>query len=138
MVSNLPGFNTGGGEWLEFRLDSTYTNQYTCKSNKIESHLPVNYVNLLLASLSSHAKERNDGIKDTEHLLLLCPSFNILRRDLLAGVSNLLRPFPQSNSFSNSALIQLLLYGNKDLSEDIDKDILQLTLNFIHRSGRFG
>ena len=45
---------TGGGEWLEFRLDSTYTNQYTCKSNKIQSHLPVNYVNLLLAFLSSH------------------------------------------------------------------------------------
>ena len=28
----------------------------------------------------------NDGIEDTEHFLLLCPSFDIQRRDLLAGV----------------------------------------------------
>ena len=28
----------------------------------------------------------NDGIEDTEHFLLLCPSFDIKRRDLLAGV----------------------------------------------------
>ena len=80
----------------------------------------------------------NDGIEDTEHFLLLCPSFNLLRRDLLAGVSNLIRPFAQINGFSNSALIQLLLYGDKDLSDDINKDIIQLTLNFIHRTGRFG
>ena len=64
--------------------------------------------------------------------LLLCHSFDILRRDLLTGVSNLLRPFAQINSFSNSALLQLLLYGDKDLSDDINKDILQLTLNFIN------
>ena len=80
----------------------------------------------------------NDGIEDTEHFLLLCPSFDILRRDVLAGVSNLLRPFAQINSFSNGTLIQFLLYGDKDLSDDINKDILQLTLNFIHRTGRFG
>ena len=80
----------------------------------------------------------NDGTEDTEHFLLLCHSFDILQRDLLAGVSNLLRPFAQINSFSKSALIQLLLYGKKDLSDDINKDILQLTLNFINRTGRFG
>ena len=57
--------------------------------------------------------------------------------EILAGASNLLRPFAQINSSSNSALIQLLLYGDKDLSDDINKDILQLTLNFIHRTGRF-
>ena len=66
----------------------------------------------------------NDGIEDTEHFLLLCPSFDLLRRYLLAGVSNLIRPFAQINSFSNSALIQLLLYGDKDLSDDINKDII--------------
>ena len=31
----LTRWPAGGGEWLEFGLDSTYTNQYTCKSNKI-------------------------------------------------------------------------------------------------------
>ena len=80
---------------------------------------------------------KNDGIEDTEHFLLLCPSFNILRRDLVAGVSILLRPFAQINSFSNNALIQLLLYGDKDLSDDINRNILQLTKNFIYKTGRF-
>ena len=40
----------------------------------------------------------NDGIEDTEHFLLLCPSFDIQRRDLLAGVSVALRPFVEINS----------------------------------------
>ena len=35
----------------------------------------------------------NDGIEDTEHSLLLCPSFAVPRRYLLAGVFALLRPF---------------------------------------------
>ena len=43
----------------------------------------------------------NDGIEDTEHFLLLCPSFDIQRRDLLAGVS-VLRPLVQINSLSNN------------------------------------
>ena len=29
----------------------------------------------------------NDGIEDKEHFLLLCPLFEVQRRDLLAGVS---------------------------------------------------
>ena len=33
---------------------------------------------------------KNDGIEDTEHFSLLCPSFDIQRRDLLAEVSELL------------------------------------------------
>ena len=66
----------------------------------------------------------NDGIEDTEHFLLLCP--DIQRRDLLAGVSELLRPF---------VLVQYLLYGNKELSDDVNKNMLKLTLNFIHKTG---
>ena len=37
----------------------------------------------------------NDGIEDMEHLLL-CPSFDAHRRDLLAGVFHVLRPFLSS------------------------------------------
>ena len=79
----------------------------------------------------------NDGIEDTEHFLLLCPSFDVQRRDLLAEVSQLVRPFVQINSLSNTVLIKLLLYGDKDLSDNINKNILELTLNFIHKTGRF-
>ena len=79
----------------------------------------------------------SDGIEDTEHFLLLCPSFDLQRRDLLAGIEELLRPFVQIASLSNDALTQLLLYGDQDLSNDLNKNILELTLRFIHKTGRF-
>ena len=79
----------------------------------------------------------SDGIEDTEHFLLLCPSFDIQRQDLLAGIVELLRPFVSITDFSNDALTQLLLYGNQELSYDLNKNILKLTLRFIHESGRF-
>ena len=40
----------------------------------------------------------NDGIEKMEHFLLLCPSFDIQRRDLLDGVSELLQPLTQIDS----------------------------------------
>ena len=70
----------------------------------------------------------NDGIEDTEHFLLLCPSFEIQRRDLLAGASELLRPFVQINTLPNNVLVQYLLYGNKELPDDVNKNLLELTL----------
>ena len=79
----------------------------------------------------------NDGIEDTEHFLLLCPSFDVQLRDLLAEILQLLQPFVQINNLSNIVLIKLLLYGDKDFSDSINKSILQLTINFIHKTGRF-
>ena len=79
----------------------------------------------------------NDGIEETEHFLLLCPSFDVQRRDLLADVSKLLRPFVQINSLSNIVLKKLLLYGDMDLSDNINKNILELILNFIDKTGQF-
>ena len=78
----------------------------------------------------------NDGIEDTEHFLLLCPSFDMQRRDLLAGVLAILRTFGYNN-LSNKVLTQYLLYGNKDLPSDLNRKILKLTLAFIHNTGRF-
>ena len=63
----------------------------------------------------------NDGTEDTEHFLLLGPSFDVQRRDLLAEVSQLVRPFVQINSLSHVVLIKLLLYGDKDLSDNMNK-----------------
>ena len=79
----------------------------------------------------------NDGVEDTEHFLLLCPSFDDQRRDLLAGIEELLRPFVQIANLSNDALTQLLLYGDKDLSYEMNSDILRLTIRFIRETGRF-
>ena len=33
--------------------------------------------------------------------------------------------------------MQILLYGNKDFPVNLNKDILPLTLHFIHETGRF-
>ena len=62
----------------------------------------------------------NDGIEDTEHFLLLCPSFEAPRRDLLTGVLALLRPHGYINN-SNEALMHVLLYGDKKLPNDLNK-----------------
>ena len=50
--------------------------------------------------------QTNDGIEDTEYLgVLLCPSFDIHRQDLLAGVSELLRPFVTIETLPNNVLV---------------------------------
>ena len=78
----------------------------------------------------------NDGIEDTEHFLLLCPSFAVPRRYLLTGVFALLRPFGYAN-LQNNVLIQILLYGDQNFPNELNKNILLLTVQFIHKSGRF-
>ena len=78
----------------------------------------------------------NNGIEDTEYFLLLCPSFAVPRRYLLAGVFALLRPFGHA-SLQNDFLIQILLYGGQNFPNELNKNILPLTLQFIHTSGRF-
>ena len=57
--------------------------------------------------------------------------------DLLAGIEQLLRPFVQIPNLSNNALTQLLLYGDKDLSCEVNRDILRLTPRFICETCRF-
>ena len=79
----------------------------------------------------------SDGIEDTEHFLLLCPTFDAQRRDLFAGIVELIRPFRQITDLSNDSLTQLLLYGDQDLSTELNRNILELTLRFIHDTGRF-
>ena len=72
----------------------------------------------------------NDGVEDTEHFLLLCPSFVVQRQNLLAEILPLLRPFGYAN-LSNEVLRQLLLYGDENLPNDVNRNILELTLRFI-------
>ena len=75
----------------------------------------------------------NDGIENTEHFLLLCPAFEIQRRNLLAGI----RPFLQINGLSNDILVEILLYGDKDFSDDVNKTILEFTIKFMNETDRF-
>ena len=77
----------------------------------------------------------NDGIEDSEHFLLPCTSFAEPRRELLTGVLALLRPYGYVKT-SSEALMKVLLYGDKNLPNDLNKSILLLTLNFMHKTGR--
>ena len=55
---------------------------------------------------------------------------------LLAGVSPLIRPYGHTD-LQHSLIVQILLYGDKNFPDEVNKDILLLTLKFIHKSGRF-
>ena len=73
----------------------------------------------------------NDGVED----LLLCPSFAVQRQNLLAEILPLLRPFGHAN-LSNEVLTPLLLYGDENLPNNVNRNILELTLQFIKETGR--
>ena len=78
----------------------------------------------------------NDGIEDTEHFLLLCPLFDNQQQHLLAGISVAVQPFFQLNVLSNHDLTDLLVYGDKDFPSDVNKLVIEYTLNFIHETDR--
>ena len=78
----------------------------------------------------------NDGIEDTEHFLLLCPSFRVQRTDLLDGIYSLVQPYGYVN-LANDVLLQILLYGDKNFPNNLNRSILELTIRFIHSTGRF-
>ena len=62
----------------------------------------------------------NDGIEETEYFLLLSPSLDIKRRDLLAGDLALIRTFGLGDT-SNEISTQLLMCVNKDFRDEIKK-----------------
>ena len=72
----------------------------------------------------------NDGIEDTKHFLLLCHSFNNNRRSLLAGVNEVFKAVGNIVG-PNDNLLQILLYRDKNLSENANKQILDLTIKYI-------
>ena len=78
----------------------------------------------------------NDGIEDTEHFLLLCNSFAEHRRSLLAGVNDVLEAYGYSEAPDNN-ILQLLLYGNKNLPLEVNRLILNATINYIFETERF-
>ena len=68
---------------------------------------------------------KNDGIEDTEHFLLLCPSFDNQRQHLLACISVAVRPFFQLNILSKHDLVNLQFYGDEDPPSDINESVLE-------------
>ena len=79
----------------------------------------------------------NDGTKDTEHLFLLRPSYDMKRRDFLARLTDLLQPFVQTINLPGDPFIHLLFHGGQNLPIDLTKNIIELTLRFILETVRF-
>ena len=74
-------------------------------------------------------------MNDTEHFLLLSCSFTNTRRSLLAGVNEIFKADGKIVSPNNN-LLQILLYGDKNLSEETNKQILDLTTKYILETRR--
>ena len=77
-----------------------------------------------------------DGIEDTEHFLLLCSSFTEYRRSFLAGANDVLQKYGYSEAPGHN-ILQLLLYGDKNLPLEANVLILNLTIKFILETERF-
>ena len=115
-------------------LGLSYLSQLKVSPSKLKFHKFKHNVKDTLNPLCP----TNNGIEDMAHFLLLCPSFDVQQCDLLPEILQLLQPFGRINKLSNVFLIKLLLYGDKDFSDSINKSILVLTTRFILKAGRFG
>ena len=79
---------------------------------------------------------KNVDIEDAVRFLLLCSSFDMQIRDLLARVTDLLRPFVDITNLPRDLFICLLLYGDQNLPNDLSKNIIELTSRLIHETCR--
>ena len=59
------------------------------------------------------------------------------KQDPLARVTDLLRPFLEITDLPSDLLIHLLLYGDQNLPNELNKNKIELTLRFIYETGRF-
>ena len=74
----------------------------------------------------------SNGIEDAEHFLLQGPSFV---HSFIAKVAELQHSSLNFTNLSNEALVELLLYGENDLPDDLHRTIHHLTLCFICETG---
>ena len=64
-------------------------------------------------------------------------SFDAQCGDFFVGIAELVRSFVQVTDLSSDSLTQLLLYGDQDLCNDLNRNILELILRFIHDTNQF-
>ena len=78
----------------------------------------------------------NDGVENTEHFMLLCQEFNQQRTLLLGKVSDVLSEIEINISdLSQSALLNILLYGDPRLNCTLNRRIISATLEYILATG---
>ena len=79
---------------------------------------------------------RNDGIEDTEHILLRCHAYDDQRRDLLSASIEILQLHNIPN-LPNQPLVCIILSGDNRFTNNQNRQILESTLKFIHASQCF-
>ena len=77
---------------------------------------------------------RSNAVETTEHYLLHCSNFSLLRKDLIDNLQNNGIPFyPYNGCF----LTNLLLYGNGSFDNVSNQNILSSVIHFCIQSKRF-
>ena len=75
------------------------------------------------------------GPESTIHYLLYCPFFNAHRNELMKIVRPILNELTEN--VDDLILSNILLYGKKTLNPVQNRKILNATLNYIRKTGRF-
>ena len=74
------------------------------------------------------------GIETTDHYLFRCQNFALVRSSFLNRVFEINVEFRNMNDLT---LTSLLLFGSEKQTFDVNKKILNLTIQFLKDSGRF-
>ena len=75
-----------------------------------------------------------DGNEDTEHCLLLSPSFDAQSRDLFADIVEYIYHHQSNNVRFERFFDTALLYGDQDLSKYLNRNMLELNFHFTHET----
>ena len=80
--------------------------------------------------------QADDGIENTEHLLLLCKSYiRNLPATLLNNVSDIMEL--NFELLPNKMKVKILIYGCDTLSRTSNNKVINETIKLIKKSGRF-
>ena len=74
------------------------------------------------------------GIETTDHYLLRCQNFALVRSSFLNRIFEINAEFRNMN---DSTLTYLLPFGSEEQTFDVNTKILNLTIQFIKDTGRF-
>ena len=73
-------------------------------------------------------------IESVSHFFLRCLNYNNLRIELM---NELMIIDPNLLQYNDIYLTETLLYGDKNLSHEMNSKIIDLSISFIKKSGRF-
>ena len=102
---------------------SVYLDQSTKIKDKFQQHLKLKGAVAPKAPILL-------GIEDTERFLLLYHSFKENRKNLLAGVNDILKAHGKPEDL-NENILQILLYGDKNLPLEANELVLSLTIKYL-------